>query len=114
MKTFILMSRINPQCASLVEVAARVKDGVKHGRAWIDKVKEVCPEAKFIAHYAILGGYDFMDIYEAPSEETAAKIAMIGNACGAFNVESWIAIPDSRLAELATELHAEFHPKTEH
>jgi uncharacterized protein with GYD domain len=108
MKTFILMSRINPQCASLVEVAARVKDGAKHGRAWLDKVKEVCPEAKFIAHYAILGGYDFMDIYEAPSEETAVKIAMIGNACGAFNVESWTAIPDSRVTELASQIYEDF------
>jgi len=34
-------------------------------------IKEKCPEVKFIAHYGLLGPYDFMDIYEAPDEETA-------------------------------------------
>ncbi len=104
MKTFVLMSRLSPHGASLVEVAAGMKNGDKMGRNWIEQVKRICPEARFLAHYALLGGYDFMDIYEAPDEETAAKVAMIGNAGGAFRVESWTAIPDHRLMQLAQEV----------
>lgn len=104
MKTFVLMSRLCPHGPSLVEVASRTKDGQKVGRDWVEQARRLCPEAKFVAHYALLGSYDFMDIYEAPDEQTAAKVAMIGSACGAFQVETWTAIPDSRLIELAQAL----------
>lgn len=110
MKTFVLMSRLCPHGPSLVEVASRMKDGQKIGRAWVERVNQLCPEAKFIAHYALLGAYDFMDIYEAPDEQTAAKVAMIGSACGAFQVETWTAMPDSCLAELAKQVREKTHP----
>jgi uncharacterized protein with GYD domain len=107
-KTFILMSRLSPQGPSLVEVASKMRDGAKTARTWIDRAKRLCPEAKFVAHYAILGSYDFMDIYQAPSEETAAKVSMICSAEGTFQVESWTAIPDRRLDELAEEVGSGF------
>lgn len=104
MKTYVLMSRLRLQGPSLIEVASRVRDGERIGRAWVDKAKELVPEANFVAHYALLGGYDFMDIYTAPDEHTAAKIAMIGSASGAFQVETWTAIPDNHLMELARQV----------
>ncbi len=110
MKTFVLMSRLCPYGPSLVEVASRAKDGQKIGRAWVEQVKHLCPEARFIAHYALLGAYDFMDIYEAPDEQTAAKVAMIGSACGAFQVETWSAMPDSLLAAIAQEVKEQAKP----
>ena len=61
-----------------------MKDRAKIGRTWMDQVKEKCPEVKFIAHYALLGQYDFLDIYEAPDEEIAAKVSMISQANGAL------------------------------
>jgi uncharacterized protein with GYD domain len=51
-----------------------------------------------------LGKYDFLDIYEAPDEETAAKVSMISLQNGATSSESWTAIPYKRLVELAQEL----------
>jgi uncharacterized protein with GYD domain len=59
---------------------------------------------KFVAHYAVLGPYDFLDIYEAPDEETAAKVSMISLAHGADRAESWLAMPYKRLLELAREI----------
>ena len=104
MKTFVLMSRLNPKGGTLVEVASTLRDNAKLARSWIDRAKKVCPEANFIAHYAILGSYDFMDIYEAPDEETAAKMAMLCGANGVFTVESWTAIPRQRMTELAEQM----------
>ena len=107
MKTFILMSRLSPHGPSMIEAVSRLHVGEKAERAWVGQVKQICPEAKFVAHYALLGAYDFMDIYEAPDEKTAAKVAMIGNASGAFQVETWTAIPDSLLVELARQVRSE-------
>jgi uncharacterized protein with GYD domain len=59
------------------------------GKEWLHKVKATCPGVKFIAHYAILGPYDFMDIYEAPDVETAHTVSMLSRAGGAVTAESW-------------------------
>jgi uncharacterized protein with GYD domain len=59
---------------------------------------------KWVAHYALLGPHDFIDIYEAPTEEEAAKVSMITLSTGALVVERWMAIPHKRFLELVKEL----------
>lgn len=61
------MTKLSP------EISKQLKQRAKLGRAWLDQVKKKCPEVKFISHYALLGTYDFMDIYEAPNAETPQK-----------------------------------------
>jgi uncharacterized protein with GYD domain len=48
--------------------------------------------------------YDFIDIYEAPNEETAAKVSIISQANGAMSAESLTAIPYKRFLELTNEI----------
>ena len=98
MQTFVLMTKMAP------EMSRQVKDQEKIGREWLEQVKEKCPEVNFLSHYALLGPYDFLDIYEAPDEETAAKVSLISLQSGAFLAESWVAIPYKRFVELAEEI----------
>jgi len=98
MQTFVLMTKLAP------EMSKKVKDQEKLGRQWLEQVKEKCPEVNFLAHYALLGPYDFLDIYEAPDEETAAKVSLISLQTGAFLAESWVAIPYKRFIELTEEI----------
>ncbi len=70
----------------------------------MDTVHRTCPGVKWAAHYALLGPYDFMDIFEAPNEEVAAKVSMITLSTGASQAESWTAIPYSRFLELVKEI----------
>ena len=98
MKTFILMTKLSP------EVSRQLKDRAKIGRSWLDQVKEKCPEVKFLTHYALLGEYDFLDIYEAPDEESAAKVSMISLSNGAVHAQSLTAIPYKRFLELIEEI----------
>lgn len=106
MKTFVLMSRLCSKGPSPVGVATAMRDTPKL-RQWIDRARRLCPEANFIAHYALLGSYDYMDIYEAPDEETAAKMSMICSADGNFQVESWTAIPDEKLTRILDTLESD-------
>jgi len=103
MKTFVLMSRLCPTGPGVGEVMAGAK-GPKKRKAWMERVQRKCPEVKFLASYALFGGWDFMDIYEAPDEESAAKVSMICSASTDFLVESWAAIPERRLEALAEEV----------
>ena len=98
MATYVLMTKLSS------ELTTQMKDRAELGRAWLDRVREKCPDVKFLSHYALFGPYDFMDIYEAPDEETAAKVSMISLANGALTAESWTAIPYRRLLELAEEI----------
>lgn len=98
MQTYILLTKLSP------DVTRQMKDREKIGRSWMDQVREKCPEVKFVAHYALLGQYDFLDIYEAPDEEIAAKVSMISQASGASQAQSLIAIPYKRFLELTQEI----------
>ena len=82
--------------------SGRVLQYTRH--SWLDQVREKCPDVKFIAHYAILGQYDFLDIYEAPDNETAAKVSMISQANGALNAQSLTAIPYKQFLDLTKEI----------
>ena len=98
MQTYILLTKLSP------DVTRNMKDRAKIGRTWMDQVKEKCPEVKFLSHYALLGQYDFLDIYEAPDEEVAAKVSMISQQNGALSAQSLIAIPYKRFLELTAEI----------
>ncbi|MGD8395289.1 MAG: GYD domain-containing protein [Candidatus Eiseniibacteriota bacterium] len=98
MPIFVLMTKLTP------ELTARLRDRAKIGQQWKKAVDAKCPEVKWLAHYSLLGRYDFMDIYEAPDAETAAKVSLITQAAGATQAESWPAIPYTRFLEIAEQL----------
>ena len=98
MATYVLMTKLSS------ELTTKMKDRAELGRAWLDRVREKCPDVKFVSHYALFGPYDFMDIYEAPNEEVAAKVSMISLSHGALTAESWVALPYKRIIELAAEI----------
>ncbi|MBN1253175.1 MAG: GYD domain-containing protein [Bacteroidales bacterium] len=98
MQTFILLTKLSSDLSSRMNMREQI------GKTWLKKVKESCPDVKFIAHYAILGQYDFLDIYEAPDIETAAKISMISRQNGASHAESLPAIEYKKYVELVQDL----------
>lgn len=98
MATFVLMTKLAP------ELQRQMKDRQEMGKQFLATVSKKCPGVKWIAHYALLGPYDFMDIYEAADEEEAAKVSMISQSLGASRAESWTALPYSRFLDLVDEI----------
>jgi uncharacterized protein with GYD domain len=86
MGLYVLMTRLTP------EICSDLKRREAIGKEWKTKVDQLCPDVKWHGHYALLGPYDFMDIYEADSDESAAKVSMITRANGALACETWPAI----------------------
>ena len=87
MPIFVLMTKLATE--NLHDAAGRRAVG----KEWLHKVRKLCPDVKWHAHYALLGPYDFMDIYEAPDVETAHRVSLISRAGGALTAESWQAMP---------------------
>ncbi len=94
MPTFVLMTKLAP--GTMHDAHGRRA----MGKEWLQKVKDRCPQVRFHAHYAILGPYDFMDIYDAPDVETAHKVSVISRAEGALAAESWQALPYDQFLKL--------------
>ena len=98
MPLFVLMTRLAPESVH----DARVRRAM--GKEWMKKIKSSCPKVKWIAHYALLGPYDFMDIYEAPDFETAHKVSLISRSEGALSAESWQALPYEQFLSVLAEV----------
>ena len=80
MPTYVLMTKLAP---------ASLQSRRTAGRDWIAKVAALCPDLKWVSHYALLGPYDFMDVYEAPDDKTAFRVSLLSRELGAVSAESW-------------------------
>jgi uncharacterized protein with GYD domain len=105
MKTFVLVTKLASRDAQLTEIGAKLSDRSRTGRAWLNEITEKCPEVKFKAHYALMGYWDSMHIYEAPNEETAAKVSLLTRPYAA-QVESWLALPFEKIIKISEDMES--------
>ena len=98
MATFILLTKLSTHSLGDPHKRETV------GRKWMKAVTSKCPEIKWLDHFALLGPFDFMDIYEAPDMEVAAKVSMITMAQGAVKAETWGALPYKRFLAVSKGL----------
>ena len=76
----------------------------EQGEKFLKLVREKVPSIKWIAHYAILGPYDFIDIFEVKNELEATKVSLLSRSAGASFAESWTVIPYTEFLELVDDL----------
>lgn len=98
MPTFILLTKLSSETLG----EPRKRETI--GRKWFSEVKKKCPDAKWIDHYALLGPFDFLDIYDAPNEEVAAKVSIITMSKGAVKAETWTALPYKKFLKVTQDL----------
>ena len=73
-------------------------EGWKTVREKPERIKEVNEElqvfgVRVISQYAVLGPYDFVNIVEAPNNETIAKVSIELGSRGTIKIVSMVAIP---------------------
>jgi len=102
MPMYVLATRLSHDL--LMKQRKEVQSGEVPGKKWLDAVKEKIPEVKFHAHYFVLGPYDFLDIFEAPNEEIAAKVSLITQTMGATLAQTWTIMNYSDYKKLLSEL----------
>ncbi len=76
----------------------------EQGEKFLKLVREKVPGIKWIAHYAILGPYDFLDIFEVKDELEATKVSLLSRSAGASFAESWTAIPYAEFLKLVDDI----------
>jgi uncharacterized protein with GYD domain len=85
MPTYIMLSTLGPEGARTIhEHPERIKA--------VDAEVEALG-VKVLHQYAVLGNFDFINILEAPDEQTMAKVAMMLASRGTLKTQTLLAIP---------------------
>ncbi len=98
MATFIMLTRLSAEAASSPASLENLENQV------MKKVRAECPEVKWLHSYAILGPYDYLDIFEAADIETATKVSTLVRIYGHATSEVWAATDWGRFKQLIHEM----------
>ena len=87
MATYVLLSRMSPDVTTDAGSFRQMADKVKQ------TIRKECPEVTWKDSYVTFGRFDVVDVFEAPHERDAQKVAMIIRRLAKTNTETMQAIP---------------------
>ena len=94
MPTFIMLTRVEPEALKDAHSLEQLERGA------VASFREQCPQVKWISSYAVLGPYDYVDVFEAPSIEIAAKVSTLVRVSGRAHSEVWAATEWSKFKKM--------------
>ncbi len=98
--TFVMLTRLSPGALrspqSLEELEGKIKE----------RISAECPQVEWMQNFAILGGCDYLDIFNAPDLETAMKVSTIIRTYGHARTEVWTAVEWQQYKEMIRHLPA--------
>ncbi len=104
MPLYVMLTRLSAQGAP----SARSYEDLEH--AVEEGIQAHCPQVAWRGSYAVLGPHDYIDLFEAPDNDTAFKVAAIVRTTGHAYTEVWPASDWQRFKGLMRDVSAEAHP----
>ena len=83
MQTFIMLTQVSPEAFRSPHMIELLERQAMTG------VRAECPTVEWVASYAVLGPYDYLDVFRAPDVETATKVATLVRIAGHARTEVW-------------------------
>lgn len=101
MSTFVMLTRISPEALDSPKSLEHLE------RSAMSHVRAECPQVKWVHNYALLGPYDYLDIFNAPDIETANKVSALIRTYGHAQSEIWAATEWENYKEMIHTLPAD-------
>lgn len=98
MQTFIMLTRLSPDAVKSPKTLKSLE------RKVIEQVHEKCPGVRWKASYAVLGGCDYLDLFEADSLEEAVRVSVLIRTEGHASTEVWPAVEWEHFKSLVQDL----------
>jgi len=86
MSIFLMQTRVSADALS------QPKSLETLGRDVAEKIREHCPDVRWIASYAVLGPCDYLDVFEAPNIEAATRVSVLVRSHGRAESQIWPAL----------------------
>lgn len=103
MATYVMLTRVAHE-------ELRSPGGLKDLEEQVmEHIRAECPQVKWIHNYALLGPSDYLDIFDAPDLETAAKVSTLTRTFGHADIEVW---PATEWSDFKQMLHGMPHMET--
>jgi uncharacterized protein with GYD domain len=93
MQNFVMLTRISPDTAHSPEELEELESKVA------DRIRKECPEIHWTQNLTLMGPWDYLDTFEAPDIETAAKVSALVRTYGHAQTEVWAATEWDRFKE---------------
>jgi uncharacterized protein with GYD domain len=98
MPTFIMLTRLS---AAAIESPQSFEEMERRA---MERIRSECPQVEWVHNFAVLGPYDYVDVFRAPDIEEAFKVATLIRTFGHAHTEVWTATEWAKYKDMVREL----------
>lgn len=100
MPDYVMLTRLAPGSLSTPAELENLEKKV------MERIRSQCPEVEWKDSFAVMGPYDYVDLFTAPDNETATKVSALIRTFGHAHTEVWAATRWARFKEIVRDLPA--------
>ena len=98
METFVMLTRLTPGALESPKSLESLEKQV------MERIRSECRDVEWVHNFAVLGPYDYIDVFRAPDTQNAFKVATLVRTLGHAHTEVWGATEWAKFKDMVRDL----------